>query len=123
MVLYPARCILNTYGAKFHPDLELTRAYVISKATEREADAYSGFQGTDLEARLKREGVKRVFVGGLATDYCVRATALDALACGFEVILLEDAARGVDVQPGDSEKAVAEMKEKGVGVGRTGELE
>ncbi len=114
---WPPHCIQNTHGAKFHPDLETSRAYVISKATKRDKDTYSGFQGTDLEARLKREGVKRVFVGGLATDYCVRASALDALACGFAVVLLEDAARGVDVQPGDNEKAVAEMREKGVGVG------
>ncbi len=110
---WPPHCIRNTHGAKFHPDLELTRAWVISKATEPDKDAYSGFQGTDLEVRLKREGVKRIFVGGLATDYCVRATALDAASAGFEVVLLEDAARGVDVKPGDSEKAVTEIKSKG----------
>ncbi|MCI0406508.1 MAG: nicotinamidase [candidate division Zixibacteria bacterium] len=111
---WPPHCIQNTHGARFHPDLEISRAWVISKAFEKDKDAYSGFQGTDLEARLKREGTKRVLVGGLATDYCVRATALDALFAGFEVVLLEDAVRGVDVNPGDSEKAVNELKEKGV---------
>ena len=119
---WPPHCIQNTHGSKFHPDLEISRAFVISKAFKRDKDAYSGFQGTDLEARLKREGIKRVFVGGLATDYCVRATALDALNAGFEVDLLEDAVRGVNVKPGDSEKAVAEMKEGGVKIGKTGEL-
>lgn len=120
---WPPHCIQNTYGAKFHPDLEISRAWVISKATERDKDAYSGFQGTDLETRLKREGIERVFIGGLATDYCVRATALDALAAGFEVVLLEDAIRGVNVKPGDSEKAKIEMREKGVTVGKTEGLE
>lgn len=120
---WPPHCIQNTYGAKFHPDLEISRAYVISKAFEKDKDAYSGFQGTDLEARLKRESIKRVFIGGLATDYCVRATALDALNAGFEVVLLEDAIRGVDVKPGDSEKAKVEMKEKGAVLGKASELE
>jgi len=120
---WPPHCIQNTYGAKFHSDLEISRAWVISKAFEKDQDAYSGFQGTDLEARLKREGVKRVFVGGLATDYCVRATALDALASGFEVILLEDAVRGVDVKPKDSERAVHAMKSKGAILAQTSKLE
>ena len=110
---WPPHCIRNTHGAKFHSDLEISRAWVISKAYERDKDAYSGFQGTDLESRLKREGIKRVFVGGLATDYCVRATALDALAAGLEVVLLEDAIRGVDVKPGDSERAIDEISRRG----------
>jgi len=120
---WPPHCIQNTHGAKFHTDLEISRAWVISKAFEKDIDAYSGFQGTDLEARLKREGIKRVFIGGLATDYCVRATALDALATGFEVVLLEDTVRGVDVHPGDSEKAISEMKEKGAAAAVTNDLE
>lgn len=120
---WPPHCIQNTYGAKFHPDLEISRAWVISKATERDKDAYSGFQETDLEARLKREGIKRVFVGGLATDYCVRDTALDALAAGFEVVLLDDAVRGVDVKPGDSKKAVDDVKSKGAILEKASSLE
>jgi nicotinamidase/pyrazinamidase len=120
---WPPHCIQNTHGAKFHPDLEISRAWVISKAFEKDKDAYSGFQGTDLEARLKREGVKRVFVGGLATDYCVRATALDALNVGFEVVLLGDAVRGVDVKSGDSEKAIDELKSKNAIAVRTFQLE
>ncbi|MCI0596892.1 MAG: nicotinamidase [candidate division Zixibacteria bacterium] len=120
---WPPHCIQNTHGARFHPDLEISRAWVISKAFEKDNDAYSGFQGTDLEARLKREGTKRVFVGGLATDYCVRATALDALNAGFEMVLLEDAIRGVDVKLGDSEKAKTELREKKAVFARTEELE
>ncbi len=118
----PPHCIQNTHGAKFHPDLEISRAGVVSKAFEKDKDAYSGFQGTDLETRLKREGIKRVFVGGLATDYCVRATALEALNAGFEVVLLENAIRGVDVKPGDSEKAKVEMREKGVAFANASDL-
>jgi len=120
---WPPHCIQNTYGAKFHLELEIARAWVISKAFERDKDAYSGFQETDLEARLKREGIKRVFVGGLATDYCVRATALDALNAGFGVVLLEDAVRGVDVKSGDSEKAIDELKSKNAIPVRTFQLE
>jgi len=120
---WPPHCIQNTHGAKFHPDLEISRAWVISKAFENDKDAYSGFQGTDLEARLKREGVKRAFVGGLATDYCVRATALDALNADFEVVLLEDAVRGVDIKPGDSEKAIDELKSKEASLVKAYQLE
>ncbi len=119
---WPPHGVQNTHGAKFHPDLEISRAWVVSKAFEKDKNAYSGFQGTDLETRLKREGIKRVFVGGLATDYRVCATALDALAAGFEVVLLEDAVRGVDVKPGDSEKAVTEMKEKGAAFAHASDL-
>ena len=119
---WPPHCIQNIHGAKFHPNLEISRVWVISKAFEKDIDTYSSFQGTDLEARLKREGIKRVFIGGLATDYCVRATALDALNAGFEVVLFEDAIHGVDVNPGDSEKAISEMKEKGVMFGKAKDL-
>ncbi|MGH8004560.1 MAG: nicotinamidase [Limisphaerales bacterium] len=120
---WPPHCIQNTHGAKFHPDLEISRAWVISKAIEKDKDAYSGFQGTNLEARLQWEGIKRVFVGGLATDYCVRATALDALNADFEVVLLEDAVRGVGVKPGDSEKAIEELKAKKTLMAQTSQLE
>ena len=112
---WPPHCIRGTRGAEFHPDLKLPDdTIVISKATERDKEAYSGFEGTNLKENLKSRGVKRVFVGGLATDYCVKSTVLDALRYGFETFLLLDAIQGVDVQPGDSERAVEEMTRKGV---------
>ena len=88
-------------------------AVVISKATTSEKDAYSGFDGTDLGDRLRAQNVRRVFVGGLATDYCVLNTVRDARRLGFEVVLLEDAIRAVDVQPGDGARAIEEMTRLG----------
>ncbi len=111
---WPPHCIQDSEGARFRPDLALPfPVTVISKAMRPEADAYSGFEGTNLELYLKRKGIKRVFVGGLATDYCVKGTVLDACRLGFETYLLADAIRGVDIKPGDSEKAIDEMKKAG----------
>ena len=108
---WPPHCIAGTPGAEFAPGLRLPDGtVVVSKATTPERDAYSGFEGTDLEARLRRLGVKRLFVGGLATDYCVLNTVLDARARDFEVCLLADAIRAVDVHPGDGERAVERMQ-------------
>ena len=107
---WPPHCIAGTAGAQFAPGLQLPQdARIISKATGREADAYSGFQGTDLLAQLRQKGCARVFLGGLATDYCVRATALDALGAGLAVIVLTDAVRAVDAKLGDGERALAEL--------------
>ena len=111
---WPPHCIQGTEGAEFHPNLKLpSDASIISKATEPDKEAYSGFEGTNLKESLESRGVKRVFVGGLATDYCVKSTVLDALKYGFEVFLLVDAVRGVDLQPGDSERAIEEMVRRG----------
>lgn len=100
--------------AEFAPELELPEeAAIVSKATESERDAYSGFDGTELEDLLKRQGVERVSVGGLATDYCVLETVKDARKAGFEVLLLTDAIRAVGVEPGDEEAALAEMHAAG----------
>ncbi len=108
--IWPSHCVQGTLGAEFHPDLRLPREVkVVSKATSADKEAYSGFDGTNLERELKDAGIKRVFVGGLATDYCVKSTVLDALRLGFETILLMDAIKGVDVNPGDSERAIEEM--------------
>ncbi|MEM3745228.1 MAG: nicotinamidase [Candidatus Bathyarchaeia archaeon] len=112
--IWPPHCVQGTEGAKFHPGLRLPEnALIISKAADPLKEAYSGFEGTGLEEELKKAGVRRVFVGGLATEYCVKNTVLDALKYGFETFLLEDAVRGIDVKPGDVERAIKEMLERG----------
>ncbi len=112
--IWPPHCIQNSWGAEFHPNLKLPKdTIIISKATDPNKEAYSGFQGTELDDILKSKGIKRLFIGGLATDYCVKNTVLDALELGYETILLLDAIKGVDVNKGDSEKAIDEMIKKG----------
>jgi len=111
---WPPHCIQGTPGADFHPDLKLPKeSKIVSQASQADKEAYSGFDGTDLERKLRDAGIRRVFVGGLATDYCVKSTVLDALNLGFETVLLLDAIKGVDVNPGDSERAIREMLESG----------
>jgi nicotinamidase/pyrazinamidase len=107
---WPPHCIQNSDDAKFAQSLRLPNGtHIISSATDPEREAYSGFDGTDLAEQLKNAQVSRVFVGGLATDYCVRATVLDGLEAGFNVVLLIDAIRGIDVEPGDVETAIRDM--------------
>jgi len=109
---WPPHCIRNTEGAKFHPALVIpVDAEIVSKAETRD-EAYSFFQGSDLADKLRKR-IHTLFVGGLATDYCVKETVLDALKHKFEVYLLTDASKGVDVKPGDSEKAVRVMVQSG----------
>lgn len=108
--IWPSHCVAGTPGAEFAPTLVLPATVcLVSKATRPETDAYSGFAGTDLDAQLRYSGVRRLFVGGLATDYCVLHTVTDALRLGYEVVLLLDSMRAVDVQPGDGDKAIAAM--------------
>lgn len=107
---WPPHCVAGTRGAQFAPALELPRdAVIIDKATTAGTDAYSAFAGTDLAARLRRQTVRKLLVGGLATDYCVLNTVLDARAAGLETLLLDDAIRAVDVKPGDGERAREQM--------------
>jgi nicotinamidase/pyrazinamidase len=107
---WPAHCIAKTSGAAFAAALQLPPATVIiSKAATVEQDAYSGFQGTNLHQKLHAANIRRLFIGGLATDYCVLNTVRDALKLGYEVLLLGDAIRAVDVQPGDGLRAEQEM--------------
>ena len=114
---WPPHCIAGSDGARFAPLLDLPcEARIVSKATTRDKDAYSGFEGTDLDDWLKRAGIRRVFVGGLATDYCVLNTVRDALRLGYETYLLQDAVRAVDVNAGDGERAIAEMRSLGATV-------
>jgi nicotinamidase/pyrazinamidase len=111
---WPPHCVAGTEGAAFATGLDLHGdTKVVSKAETPEEEAYSGFQGTELNRWLKERGVQRIFVGGLATDYCVRETVRDGLVNGYEVVLLEDAIRAVNVNPDDGRKAVAEMEKEG----------
>ena len=111
---WPPHCVAGTPGAEFAPGLRLPEdVIVISKATSPDRDAYSGFEGTDLAERLRELGVKRLFVGGLATDYCVLNTVLDALKEGFETLVITDAIRAVNVNPDDGDKALERMRNAG----------
>ncbi|HHL40877.1 MAG TPA: bifunctional nicotinamidase/pyrazinamidase [Deltaproteobacteria bacterium] len=116
---WPPHCVEGTEGARFHRGLRLpAHAVVVTKGSDPDSDDYSVFQarggdGRSFERILRDLSVDRLYVGGLATDYCVKATVLDALERGFDVTLLTDAVRGVDVEPGDSERALAQMKRKG----------
>jgi len=117
--IWPPHCVQGTRGAEFHPDLKLPReAVVVSKGMDPNADAYSCFQAEDsngmpFAAALGEWGVQRLFVGGLATDYCVKSTVLDALREGFQVVVLDDAIRAVDVTPGDGARALQELTAAG----------
>jgi nicotinamidase/pyrazinamidase len=117
---WPVHCEAGTRGAEFHPALDRTRIErVFSKGTEAGRDAYSAFDGTGLAEWLREHGVRRLFVAGLATDYCVRASVLDARAEGFDVVVLEDGIGAVDVNPGDGERALAEMRDAGAAMARS----
>ena len=122
-ILWPVHCVQGTTGAEFAEDLNMAAVdQVIQKGTDPGIDSYSGFfdngkrQATGMDDYLKRKGVDEVFVIGLATDYCVKFTALDAVDCGYKTTLIEDAARGVNLQPGDVDKAIEEMKAAGITV-------
>jgi nicotinamidase/pyrazinamidase len=107
---WPEHCVAGTPGARFAPALKLPHfTTLISKATVLDREAYSSFQGTNLDSLLRAAGIARVFIGGLTTDYCVLNTVRDARRFGYEVALLTDAIRAVDVQPGDGARAMAEM--------------
>jgi nicotinamidase/pyrazinamidase len=112
--IWPEHCVAGTPGAELHPALDAERVDVIvDKGRDPDTEGYSGFDGTDLAALLRDRGVDRVTVAGLATDYCVRATALEALREGFEVTLDTEASRGIDVNPGDVDRALAEVRAAG----------
>jgi nicotinamidase-related amidase len=111
---WPPHCIQGSDGAKFHPDIKLPPdTEIVSKGTNPTRESYSGFDGTDLSSRLRTNGISRVFIGGVATDYCVKYTVLDALSQSLEVVLLADAIKGINVQPRDSELAVERMISEG----------
>ena len=110
---WPVHCVQNTEGAEFHPALhDDPRIQVISKGVGT-ADGYSAFDETDLNSQLKQAGVEELIVGGLATDYCVKNTVLDALKHGYKVQAVEAAMRPVELRPGDGERAIEEMRAAG----------
>jgi nicotinamidase/pyrazinamidase len=111
--IWPVHCVQNTKGAEFHPKLRTdSRIQVVSKGMG-DTDCYSAFDETDLAEQLKKQGITEVWVGGLATDYCVKNTVLDALKNGFEVKAVESAMRAVDLKSGDGDRAIEEMREAG----------
>jgi len=117
---WPVHCVQETEGAQFHPEFIMPAlTNILSKGTDVTDDGYSAFEGrfpdgSTFDERLTRDGVDHLYVGGLATDYCVRQSALDAVKSGRRVTLLLDAIRGVDVQPGDSAQAIADMALAGI---------
>jgi nicotinamidase/pyrazinamidase len=120
---WPEHCVQGTAGARFHAGLMIPgTAFVVSKGDKKDAEAYSGFQGTGLERLLRSLDVDEVFIGGLATDYCVKETALDALRLGFKATVIEDCVRPVDALPGDGKKALEEMKRSGVSMVSSSDL-
>jgi nicotinamidase/pyrazinamidase len=120
---WPPHCVQGTPGAELHETLaDVHLDAIVDVGREPEDQGYSGFEKSDLALILRDAGVKRVAVCGLATDYCVRASTLDAVAEGFEVTLVRDAVRAVDVQPGDGDRAIEEMREAGARVADSAEL-
>lgn len=122
-ILWPVHCVQNTPGADLHPRLDRTRIdHQVRKGTESHIDSYSGFydngqrRSTGLGELLRRRGVTDVYLCGLATDYCVKYTALDAARLGFRTWLIRDAVRGIDLHPGDVDLALTEMQKHGVRV-------
>jgi nicotinamidase/pyrazinamidase len=119
--IWPVHCVRDTWGSELRPDL-LVRGDVVRKGTAGE-DGYSGFSvrdprtgasaGTILEEKLRERGIRRIVIAGIATDYCVKETALDARRLGFGVIVLRDAIRAVDLEPGDGERALAQVEASG----------
>jgi nicotinamidase/pyrazinamidase len=115
--IWPVHCVQDTEGAQLHPELDTDAIdVVVDKGQDPGTDGYSGFDGTRLAELLRERGVDRVTLVGLATDYCVKNTALEALQEGFTVTVDSTAVRGVEVEPGDSERALAEMRAAGAGI-------
>ena len=128
-VFWPDHCVQGTFGAAFHRDLDVSRiARVFRKGTDPEIDSYSGFfdnghrKATGLGDYVRAQGVTDVYVAGLATDYCVRWTALDALQLGFRTHVVADASRGVNLKPDDSAKALEEVRRAGGEIVQSDEL-
>lgn len=117
--IWPSHCVQGSRGAEFHPQLQLPQGWLlVSKGVEADTDSYSAFDGRLADGRSLQEllaglEVVKLYVGGLATDYCVKESVLAAIRTGLQVVVLEDAIAGVDVTPGDSLRAIDEMKAAG----------
>ena len=111
---WPVHCVQGSRGGQFHPDLIIPPGTsIVSKATDPKRDAYSAFDGTPLERRLQELGMETVFIAGLATDYCVKETVLDARRRGLQTIVLADAIKGIDATTGDIDRALQAMRDAG----------
>ncbi len=120
---WPVHCVAGSHGAAFDERLDLDNVdVVIDKGTNRETDGYSGFAATTLDADLRDHGIHRVFVCGLATDYCVKSTALDAKAAGYDVVVLEDASAAVNVHEDDEAAALSALRAAGVAVATSADV-
>lgn len=117
---WPPHCVKGTSGAAFHPDLRLPPdVEIVNKAEDPDKESYSAFGGTDLADRLRDAKVKTLWIGGLAQDYCVRATALDAIQQGFKVHVITDATRAINVHPDDGQHALDEIRKAGAALEKT----
>jgi nicotinamidase/pyrazinamidase len=128
-VLWPVHCVQDSHGAELHADLDHSKiTEVFRKGSDPKVDSYSGFfdngkrNPTGLADWLKARWISRVYVMGLATDYCVKYTALDARSLGFDVWVIEDGCRAVDLKPGDGERALAEMRGAGCTIVESGAI-
>jgi nicotinamidase/pyrazinamidase len=121
--IWPPHCVQNTPGAELHSSLDRTKVdVVVDKAQDPHTQGYSSFHGGNLADILRERGVDHVWIGGLATDYCVKNTVLDARREGLDVTVVTDAIRGIDVEPGDSERALEEMGRAGADFTTSAEL-
>jgi len=121
--IWPVHCVQGTPGAELHPALDRSHVdRVVDKAQDPSTQGYSSFHGGNLAEVLREHGVDHVYVTGLATDYCVKNTVLDAVREGFGVTVVEDAIRGIDVKPGDCERAIEEMRAAGADFVSSSEL-
>jgi nicotinamidase/pyrazinamidase len=120
---WPAHCVRGTHGADFHPAMDhIELDAVVDVGQGREDEGYSGFENSDLARILRDHDADEVYVCGLATDYCVRASALDACREGFDVTVVEDAVRGVEVNEGDSGRAFQDMRDAGARIATSDEV-
>lgn len=120
---WPAHCVRGTHGAEFHPAMEEVEVdAVVDVGQGRDDEGYSGFENSELASILRAHDADEVYVCGLATDYCVRASAIDACREGFAVTVVADAVRGVEVDPGDSERALQDMLEAGARIATSAEV-
>jgi nicotinamidase/pyrazinamidase len=120
---WPVHCVQESHGAEFHPAMtDIDPDVVVDVGQGRDDQGYSGFEKSELAAVLRSNDVDEVYVCGLATDYCVRASAIDACGEGFEVTVVEDAVRAVDVTPGDGDRALLQMRGAGARVATSDEV-